>query len=109
MVEKVLPEVHHEKTVYYDKVAQISLAAGNVEACEGWFRKCYDMSVLACGVENPNTYKLKAIVENPPKTVEELMALYDSDEEGEEGEGGEDGEWEDVEDDEDESAVFNAV
>jgi SET and MYND domain-containing protein len=76
LLENMLPAVHHEKSVYYDRLGQLAVAAGNVELAGQSYARAYEMSKLACGAEVPNTLKLLKIAEKVPQNVEELLEHY---------------------------------
>jgi hypothetical protein len=76
LLEIMLPHVHHEKSVYYDRLGQLAVAAGNVDLAGKSYQRAYEMSKLACGAEVPNTLKLLRLAEKVPQTVEELLEHY---------------------------------
>jgi hypothetical protein len=76
LLEIMLPPVHHEKVVYYDRLGQLAVAAGNAELAASSFQTAYEMSRLACSEVAPTTVKLQKLATNTPKTVEELVEHY---------------------------------
>jgi len=76
LLEGILPPVHHEKVVYYDRIAQLAVASGNLEFAKYCFTTAYNMSCLACGVSTPTTMLLKVLAENTPKSISALQEHY---------------------------------
>ena len=76
LLELMLPPVHHEKIMYYDRLGQLAVAAGELEFANFNFMKAYDMSCLACGVDTPCTVQIKKLITNPPQNLAELLAHY---------------------------------
>lgn len=72
----VMPPVHHEKVVIHDKIAQLAVAAGEIQTAAEHYRVAYDMSVLACGETAPTTLSLRELAANTPSTMAELVAIY---------------------------------
>ena len=76
LLEVMLPPVHHEKVVYYDRLGQLAIAAGELSFADTNFKKAYEMSCLASGEETPCTLEIKKLVSHPPQSLEELVAHY---------------------------------
>lgn len=76
LLEMMLPPVHHEKVVYYDRLGQLAVAAGNYPLADANFKKAYDMSCLACGKHTPGTLLIKRLVSSPPRSLDELVEHY---------------------------------
>jgi hypothetical protein len=76
LLEQMLPPVHHEKVIYYDRLGQLAVAAGELQFAAVNFKKAYEMSCLACGVNTPCTLQIKKLVINPPKDLAELVEHY---------------------------------
>ncbi len=76
LMDQVLPLVHQEKVVFYDRLGQLAVCAGQKDFARVAFGSAYQMSVLASGVEAPQTVQLSALVENTPASREELMQVY---------------------------------
>jgi hypothetical protein len=76
LLEMMLPPVHHEKVVYYDRLGQLAVAASDYPLADANFRKAYDMSCLACGENTPGTLQIKKLVACPPRSLDELIEHY---------------------------------
>jgi hypothetical protein len=76
LLDQVLPLVHQEKVVFYDRLGQLAVCAGQTELARGVFSAAHQLSVLASGVSAPQTQQLLALAERPPQTREELMSHY---------------------------------
>lgn len=76
MESSVLPKVHHEKVIMYDKLAQLAVASNKSDVAELNYRKAYEMSKLACGSLHPSTILLKILAEKTPLSIAELMLHY---------------------------------
>lgn len=76
LLQIMLPHVHHEKIMYYDRLGQLAVAAGELDFANNTFKDAYEMSCLACGVHTPCTLQILKLVNNPPKNVDELVAHY---------------------------------
>lgn len=76
LLEIMLPPVHHEKIVYYDRLGQLAVAAGNYSVADANFRKSYEMSCLACGENTPCTQVIKKLISHPPRSLDELIEHY---------------------------------
>jgi len=76
LLENMLPTVHHEKIIFFDRQGQLEVSAGLISQARESFRKSYIASKAACGEFASCTAKLKALVDNTPRTVAELRAHY---------------------------------
>lgn len=76
LLEAMLPQVHHEKVVYYDRQGQLEVAAGLISQAKESFRRSYIMSKMAMGEFAPATIKIKRLVDDTPRTTSELQAHY---------------------------------
>ena len=76
LLEMMLPPVHHEKVVYYDRLGQLAVAASDYSLADANFRKAFDMSCLACGENTPGTQLIRKLVAAPPRSLEELIEHY---------------------------------
>ena len=99
LLEQMVNGVHHEKVVFYDRLAQLAIATGDIASAQDYFRQAYEMSRRVCGSDTPSSRKLLELATQCPSTIEELVARYGvnaggTEEDEEEGE-----EWEDVEED----------
>ena len=77
LLEMTLPPVHHEKVMYYDRLGQLAVAAGELEFAGANFGKAYEMSCLACGVDTPCTVQIKKLITHPPQNLAELVRHYE--------------------------------
>ena len=76
LLDQVLPLVHHEKVMFYDRLGQLAVCAGQTDLARGAFSSAYKMSVLASGEAVPQTQQLLALAESPPLTRDELAKRY---------------------------------
>jgi len=76
LLDQVLPLVHQEKVVFYDRLGQLAVCAGQIELAQGVFGAAHQLSVLASGACAPQSQQLQALAERPPQTREELMMHY---------------------------------
>jgi len=76
LLDQVLPLVHQEKVVFYDRLGQLAVCAGQTELARGVFSAAHQLSELASGASAPQTQQLLALAERPPQTREELMSHY---------------------------------
>jgi len=67
---------HHEKVLFFDKLAQIALASNNYDKAKLYFQEAYDQSLMAVGKDLPLTQKLYALATNTPRTITELQQSY---------------------------------
>ncbi|RLN21298.1 hypothetical protein BBO99_00004276 [Phytophthora kernoviae] len=72
----VVPTAHHEKTIYYDNLAQVQVVLGDLAAASQAYARAYDISCLVSGTDCSPTRKLQRLMERPPQTAEELRQLY---------------------------------
>jgi len=75
-VETVLPQYHHEKIIYFDRLAQTKISMGNIEGARIAYQQAFEMSTTCCGADHPSTLQIKLLSENPPKTMQELLLAY---------------------------------
>jgi hypothetical protein len=76
LMDQVLPFIHHEKVVFYDRFAQLAVCAGQHDIARGAFSSAYQMSRIASGAEAPQTLQLAALVEDTPNSREEMVRRY---------------------------------
>ncbi len=76
LLEWQLPPVHHEKVIYSDRIAQLAVAIGNLELAKLHYREAYEYSCLASGIDTKPTLAIKKLMENPPQSLDELLACY---------------------------------
>jgi len=74
----VVPAAHHEKTIYYDNLAQVQVVLGDLAAASQAYARAYEISCLVSGTDCAPTRKLQGLMEKPPQTAEELRQLYAS-------------------------------
>ena len=72
----VVPKIHHEKVIFYDRVAQLAVLHGEVDFAKEYFIKAYEASCLSCGKNSSLSLKLKFLMQNTPNNVEELQKYY---------------------------------
>ncbi|KAH7460298.1 uncharacterized protein KRP23_14666 [Phytophthora ramorum] len=72
----VVPTAHHEKTIYYDNLAQVQVVLGDLGAASQAYARAFEISCLVSGTDCSPTRKLQRLTENPPQTAEELRQLY---------------------------------
>ncbi|KAF0698542.1 Aste57867_10841 [Aphanomyces stellatus] len=78
-MEYVMPDAHHEKTIYYDQLAQIQVITGDIPGAVEAYETAYRISCVVSGATTPPTLALKALMENPPRNRHDLIARYGSD------------------------------
>lgn len=107
----VVPAAHHEKTIYYDNLAQVRVILGDLKGAKQAYTRAFEIACAVSGEHCVPTQKLRKLMEHTPKTAAELRVIYeadakprrpsdDSDDEYE-NEGGDGGEDEEDEDDDD--------
>jgi hypothetical protein len=74
--EIIHPHNHHEKVIYYDHFAQVTLALGDPEGANLLWKRAYELSVMTCGRDTPATLSLLKLVETPPASRFELLSYY---------------------------------
>ncbi|KAE9027829.1 hypothetical protein PF011_g1847 [Phytophthora fragariae] len=72
----VVPTAHHEKTIYYDNLAQVQVVLGDLGAASQAYARAHKISCLVSGTDCSPTRKLQRLMEKPPQTAEELRQLY---------------------------------
>ncbi|OWZ03704.1 hypothetical protein PHMEG_00024518 [Phytophthora megakarya] len=72
----VVPTAHHEKTIYYDNLAQVQVVLGDLGAASQAYARAYEVSCQVSGTDCSPTRKLQRLMEKPPQTAEELRLLY---------------------------------
>ncbi|KAI9911303.1 hypothetical protein PsorP6_009600 [Peronosclerospora sorghi] len=75
-MNEVLPFAHHEKTIYYDNLAQVYVVLGDLAAASEAYARAYEISCLVSGTDCLPTRKLQKLMERPPQTADELRKLY---------------------------------
>ncbi|CAK4079874.1 unnamed protein product [Aphanomyces euteiches] len=75
-IEYVVPEAHHEKTIYYDELAQVQIITGDIPGAVEAYGVAYGISCVVSGASTPPTLALKDLMDNPPKDRNELLLRY---------------------------------
>ncbi|KDO22835.1 hypothetical protein SPRG_11594 [Saprolegnia parasitica CBS 223.65] len=75
-MEYAVPGAHHEKTIYYDQLAQVRVITGDIAGAKAAYAKAYEISCIVSGAMTPPTLALKDLVENVPTTRDELVQRY---------------------------------
>lgn len=82
-LEHMLPRVHHEKVIHYDRLGQLYVCmACNTSSKDAhrlageYFALAYRCSQLACGEMAPLTITLKKLCDKTPTNLVELMSYY---------------------------------
>lgn len=77
-VEFAVPEDNPIRVNYYDEFAQVYVKLGNLPDAKAYYTKAYELAKKLIGPEEmcAATRKLKALSEEPPKSVEDLYKHY---------------------------------
>ncbi|OQS03749.1 hypothetical protein THRCLA_03954 [Thraustotheca clavata] len=75
-IEYVVPGAHHEKTIYYDQLAQVRVITGDIGGAKQAYSKAYEISCIVSGANTPPTLALKELVDDVPKSRDELVERY---------------------------------
>lgn len=76
LLEVMLPPVHQEKVLYYDRLGQLAVAAGEHEIATVNFQKAHEMSCVACGENHPSTLQIRELLLQSPRNLTDLMLHY---------------------------------
>lgn len=79
LMNVVVLGVHHEKTIYYDNLAQVQVVLGNEAAARAAYAKAVEVASIVSGRDCEPTRKLVKLMENPPRDAIELRRVYDED------------------------------
>lgn len=79
-VDAVVPGAHHEKTIYYDNLAQALVVLGDLEGAKRAYAAAWQQSCMVSGGDCEPTRKLKALADSPPRSMDELRRVYEADE-----------------------------
>ena len=84
-----VPQYHAEKLIYWDRLAQLYIAAAEccdtaaeqekasiLHSARDAFQMAYDMSIKCAGESASNTIQLKGLLTDMPSTVAELQSRY---------------------------------
>ncbi|RQM11696.1 hypothetical protein DD237_004291 [Peronospora effusa] len=72
----VVPTAHHEKTIYYDNLAQVQVVLGDLVAASHAYARAHEISCIVSGTDCFPTRKLQRLMKKPPQTAEELQKVY---------------------------------
>ena len=76
LLDGMLPQVHHEKVIYYDRQAQLEVVGEMITQAKESYRRAYIMSKMASGECYPGTIRIKQLVDNTPRNKTELQINY---------------------------------
>lgn len=76
LLDKVLPPVHHERVVYLDKLAQISVGNNDKERAVYYYTQAYYKNCKCTGIESQSSIDLLKLVKNTPNSLDELFNHY---------------------------------
>lgn len=79
LLQMHLPAVHHEKVIFYDRLGQIAVCAGDAKLAKSAYTEAYRQSCLASSHACPATAKIKLLMETTPTTLQELLRHYGAD------------------------------
>ena len=79
LLDNMLPQVHHEKVIYYDRQAQLEVVGEMITQAKESYRRAYIMSKMASGEFYPGTIRIKQLVDNTPRNKTELQINYAKD------------------------------
>lgn len=99
----VVPSAHHEKTIYYDNLAQVRVVLGDLAGAKYAYTCAFEVACAVSGEHCVPTQKLRKLMENPPKTGTELRKIYEADAKPTRPFKEDDDDDDDVEDDDDDS------
>ncbi|DBA02077.1 TPA: hypothetical protein N0F65_011144 [Lagenidium giganteum] len=74
----VVPTAHHEKTIYYDNLAQVYVILGKIDEAREAYTRAYEISCLVSGEDCVPTQNIKELVDNTPRNADQLRAAYAS-------------------------------
>ena len=83
-MNQVVPFVHHEKTIYYDNLAQVCVVLGDLQEAKAAYHKAFEVSCLVSGENCVPTQKFRQLMENPPQNAYQLQQTYAKDDNKEE-------------------------
>ncbi|TYZ59945.1 hypothetical protein PybrP1_002422 [[Pythium] brassicae (nom. inval.)] len=78
-MNEVVPSAHHEKTIYYDNLAQVRVVLGDLAGAKQAYARAYEMACAVSGAHCVPTQKLRKLMESPPQTGAELRRIYEAD------------------------------
>ena len=59
--------MHHRKAIYYDNLAQVQVAKGDLGAAKVSLTKAYQVTEKACGKDSPLCQQARQLMLNPPQ------------------------------------------
>uniref|UniRef100_K3WTR7 SET domain-containing protein n=1 Tax=Globisporangium ultimum (strain ATCC 200006 / CBS 805.95 / DAOM BR144) TaxID=431595 RepID=K3WTR7_GLOUD len=72
----VVPAAHHEKTIYYDNLAQVRVILGDLAGAKQAYTQAYEIACRVSGTDCIPTEKLRKLMENPPQNAAQLREIY---------------------------------
>ncbi|OQR96857.1 hypothetical protein ACHHYP_13195 [Achlya hypogyna] len=75
-LEYVIDVPHGEKVSVYNSIAQMNISTGDIAAATDAYTSAYNIAQLCYGPSYEETLMFKKLMENTPKTPEEMMAVY---------------------------------
>lgn len=78
-MNEVVPSAHHEKTIYYDNLAQVRVVLGDLAGAKQAYARAYEVACAVSGASCVPTLKLRKLMESPPQNAAELRRIYEAD------------------------------
>ena len=78
LLDEMLPEVHHERVIYYDRLGQMAVAAGSTSEAKAAFSRAHAQSCLIHGRDFHTTIVLASLTSDTPTDLPALLLRYDS-------------------------------
>lgn len=76
LLDMVLPYIHPEKVIYADKLAQLHVCSGQIDAASAAYTSAYQVSLKANGQHSAISKALLSLSSNTPTTRKELLNHY---------------------------------
>lgn len=76
LLNKMIPEIHHERVVSLDRLAQICIALGEKDRAKEYYHEAYRINTVCVGPNIASTQQLYNLFMNPPSSIAEMMAMY---------------------------------
>ncbi len=76
LLNSMIPEVHHERVVCLDRLAQICVALGERDKAKQYYHEAYRINSVCVGPNIASTQQLYNLCTNPPTSIAEMMAIY---------------------------------
>mmetsp|Transcript_14763 Transcript_14763/g.14863 ORF Transcript_14763/g.14863 Transcript_14763/m.14863 type:complete len:506 (-) Transcript_14763:229-1746(-) len=77
LLERCVPQPHHEKVVLYDQFAQLAVACNRIDIARTSYQTAYEISCRVCGSDVPCSKDLYHLTSNTPSSIAELQEHYD--------------------------------